>query len=146
MAAIFVIITQVLTGLLDISNQVIGILLAWTLFEVPLLFLLATFNFMVSLLEELNIKPIETDETDEIDEENEESGFDFLERKLNDPFFLEDDKQFNKLFKQLKSKTIKKIALEKRQQVLKIKSEQESLAKSTVENIIDKIDSKTGKA
>lgn len=56
MAAIFVIITQVLTGLLDISNQMIGILLAWTFFDVPILFLLATFNFMVSLLNELNLE------------------------------------------------------------------------------------------
>jgi hypothetical protein len=56
MAAIFVIITQVLTGLLDISNQMIGILLAWTIFDVPILFLLATFNFMVSLLNELNLE------------------------------------------------------------------------------------------
>jgi hypothetical protein len=56
MAAIFVIITQVLTGLLDISHQLIGILLAWTIFDVPILFLLATFNFMVSLLNELNLE------------------------------------------------------------------------------------------
>jgi hypothetical protein len=63
MAAIFIIITQALTGLLSVSNQVIGILIAWTLFEVPLLFLLATFDFMVSLLRELNIMDQEENNT-----------------------------------------------------------------------------------
>jgi Na+-driven multidrug efflux pump len=63
MAAIFVIITQVLTGLLDISNQMIGTLIAWTLFDVPLLFLLATFNFLVSLLNELGLVGSEENDT-----------------------------------------------------------------------------------
>ena len=63
MTAIFGIITQALTGLLSVSNQVIGILIAWTLFEVPLLFLLATFDFMVSLLRELNVMDPEENNT-----------------------------------------------------------------------------------
>jgi len=63
MTAIFVIITQALTGLLDISNQAIGILIAWTLFDVPLLFLLATFNFLVSLLQELDLSPDQENDT-----------------------------------------------------------------------------------
>jgi hypothetical protein len=62
MVAIFNIITEVLTGLLDISNKAIGILLAWTLFDVPILFLLATFDFMKTLLEELNVKPRDDEE------------------------------------------------------------------------------------
>jgi hypothetical protein len=62
MVAIFNIITEVLEGLLDISNKGIGILLAWTLFDVPILFLLATFDFMRTLLEELNVKPRDDEE------------------------------------------------------------------------------------
>jgi hypothetical protein len=63
MAAIFVIITQALTGLLDISNQAIGILIAWTFFDVPLLFLLATFNFLVSLFQELDLSSDQENDT-----------------------------------------------------------------------------------
>jgi hypothetical protein len=63
MAAIFVIITQVLDGLLSVSNQLIGILVAWTLFDVPIIFLLATFDFLLSLLNELNLSPDQENDT-----------------------------------------------------------------------------------
>lgn len=51
----FDVVTLALTGLLDITNQAIGILIAWTILGVPLLFILATFDFLKTLLEELNI-------------------------------------------------------------------------------------------
>jgi len=63
MVEIFNIITMILEGLLDISNKAIGILIAWTLFGVPLLFLLAIFDFLRTLLEQLNIKPIDEEDT-----------------------------------------------------------------------------------
>jgi hypothetical protein len=60
MAEFFLIVSQALEGILDISNQAIGILIAWTILGVPLLFILATFDFLVTLLTELDIiKPEE---------------------------------------------------------------------------------------
>jgi hypothetical protein len=55
MAEFFLIVSQALEGILDISNKSIGILIAWTIFDVPLLFILTTFDFMVTLLTELDI-------------------------------------------------------------------------------------------
>jgi hypothetical protein len=55
MAEFFLIVSQALEGILDISNRSIGILIAWTIFDVPLLFILTTFDFMVTLLTELDI-------------------------------------------------------------------------------------------
>jgi hypothetical protein len=55
MADFFLIVSQVLEGILDISNKAIGILIAWTILGVPLLFILTTFDFLVTLLRELDI-------------------------------------------------------------------------------------------
>lgn len=55
MAEFFDIVALALTGLLDISNKVIGILIAWTILGVPLLFILATYDFVLSLLKALNM-------------------------------------------------------------------------------------------
>jgi hypothetical protein len=44
-----------LNGFLDISNKVIGITIAWTILGVPLLFILTTFDFVKTLLDELGI-------------------------------------------------------------------------------------------
>jgi len=55
MAEFFDIVSLALTGLLDISNQAIGILIAWTILGVPLLFILATFDFVRTLLTALGI-------------------------------------------------------------------------------------------
>jgi hypothetical protein len=55
MAEFFLIVSQALEGILDISNKSIGILIAWTIFDVPLLFILTTFDFIVTLLTELDI-------------------------------------------------------------------------------------------
>jgi hypothetical protein len=58
----FTIVSTALTGLLDITNQGIGILIAWTILDVPLLFILSTYDFMATLLTELGI--IKVDEED----------------------------------------------------------------------------------
>lgn len=55
MSEFFDVVTLALNGLLDITNQGIGILIAWTILGVPLLFILATFDFMATLLTELGI-------------------------------------------------------------------------------------------
>jgi len=55
MSEFFTIVTTALTGLLDITNQGIGILIAWTILDVPLLFILVVFDFMRTLLFELGI-------------------------------------------------------------------------------------------
>lgn len=55
MSEFFDVVTLALNGLLDITNQGIGILIAWTILGVPLLFILATFDFMNTLLTELGI-------------------------------------------------------------------------------------------
>jgi hypothetical protein len=55
MSDFFDIVSLALTGLLDISNQAIGILIAWTILGVPLLFILATFDFVSTLLTALGI-------------------------------------------------------------------------------------------
>jgi hypothetical protein len=55
MAQFFSIVSDALNGLLGITNQVIGIMIAWTILEVPLLFILATYDFMATLLVELGI-------------------------------------------------------------------------------------------
>ena len=55
MSDFFDIVSLALTGLLDISNQAIGILIAWTILGVPLLFILATFDFVTTLLKALGI-------------------------------------------------------------------------------------------
>jgi hypothetical protein len=62
MAQFFSIVSDALVGLLDITNQVIGIMIAWTILGVPLLFILATYDFLKTLLENLGI----------INDENEE--------------------------------------------------------------------------
>jgi hypothetical protein len=55
MSEFFTIVSTALTGLLDITNQGIGILIAWTILDVPLLFILVVFDFMTTLLFELGI-------------------------------------------------------------------------------------------
>ena len=55
MSEFFAIVSTALTGLLDITNQAIGILIAWTILGVPLLFILATYDFLSTLLVELGI-------------------------------------------------------------------------------------------
>lgn len=55
MAEFFNIVSTALTGILDIANQAIGILIAWTILGVPLLFILATYDFITTLLVELDI-------------------------------------------------------------------------------------------
>jgi hypothetical protein len=55
MSEFFTIVSTALTGLLDITNQGIGILIAWTILDIPLLFILVVFDFMTTLLFELGI-------------------------------------------------------------------------------------------
>lgn len=55
MSEFFTIVSTALVGLLDITNQGVGILLAWTILDVPLLFILVVFDFMQTLLSELGI-------------------------------------------------------------------------------------------
>jgi hypothetical protein len=55
MASFFAIVSTALTGLLDITNQAVGILIAWSILGVPLLFILATYDFLATLLSELGI-------------------------------------------------------------------------------------------
>lgn len=61
MSEFFEIVSLALTGILDISNKAIGILIAWSIFDLPLLFMLAIFDFVRSLLIELDIIPIESE-------------------------------------------------------------------------------------
>jgi hypothetical protein len=63
MSEFFTIVETALTGLLDITNQGIGILLAWTILDIPLLFILVVFDFMRTLLTELGIIKEEEDDT-----------------------------------------------------------------------------------
>lgn len=63
MSEFFDVVTLALNGLLDITNKGIGILIAWTILEVPLLFILATFDFMATLLTELGIIKEEEENT-----------------------------------------------------------------------------------
>lgn len=55
MSEFFEIVALIMNGLLDISNKAIGILIAWTILGVPLLFILTTFDFVKTLLDELGI-------------------------------------------------------------------------------------------
>jgi hypothetical protein len=55
MSEFFEIVSLLLNGFLDISNKAIGILIAWTILGVPLLFILTTFDFVKTLLDELGI-------------------------------------------------------------------------------------------
>jgi len=70
MSEFFDIVSTALTGLLDITNQVIGILIAWNILGVPLLFILVVVDFMATLLTELGI-------IKEIQESFEEANFDY---------------------------------------------------------------------
>jgi hypothetical protein len=63
MSEFFDIVTLALNGLLDITNQAIGILITWTILGVPLLFILTTFDFMATLLVELGIIKQEDENT-----------------------------------------------------------------------------------
>lgn len=63
MSEFFIIVSTALTGLLDITNQGIGILIAWTILDVPLLFILVVFDFIRTLLTELGIIKEEEDDT-----------------------------------------------------------------------------------
>lgn len=63
MSEFFQIVSDALIGLLDITNQVIGILIAWTILGVPLLFILATYDFLSTLLVELGIIKQEEEDT-----------------------------------------------------------------------------------
>lgn len=63
MSEFFAIVSTALTGLLDITNQAIGILIAWTILGVPLLFILATYDFLSTLLVELGIIKQEEENT-----------------------------------------------------------------------------------
>jgi len=55
MSEFFQVVSDALTGFLNITNQVIGIMIAWTILDVPLLFILATYDFLRTLLTELGI-------------------------------------------------------------------------------------------
>jgi hypothetical protein len=55
MSEFFEIVSLLLNGLLDISNKAIGILIAWTILGLPLLFILTTFDFVKTLIDELGI-------------------------------------------------------------------------------------------
>lgn len=55
MSEFFNVVSLALNGFLDITNQVIGIMIAWTILDVPLLFILATYDFLKTLLTELGI-------------------------------------------------------------------------------------------
>jgi len=55
MSEFFNVVSSALNGFLDITNQVIGIMIAWTILDVPLLFILATYDFLKTLLTELGI-------------------------------------------------------------------------------------------
>jgi len=55
MSEFFDVVSLLLNGFLDISNKVIGITIAWTILGVPLLFILTTFDFVKTLLDELGI-------------------------------------------------------------------------------------------
>jgi hypothetical protein len=70
MSEFFTIVSTALTGLLDIANQLIGILIAWNILGVPLLFILVVFDFMSTLLTELGI-------IKEIQDSYEEANFDY---------------------------------------------------------------------
>jgi hypothetical protein len=55
MSEFFDIVSIIINNLLDISNKAIGILIAWTILGVPLLFILAFYDFLSTLLVELGI-------------------------------------------------------------------------------------------
>jgi len=55
MSEFFQVVSDALNGFLDITNQVIGIMIAWTILDVPLLFILTTYDFLRTLLTELGI-------------------------------------------------------------------------------------------
>ena len=55
MAEFFNIVSLFLNGLLNITNLSVGALLTWSLFGVPLLFYLITYDFLYTLLDQLGI-------------------------------------------------------------------------------------------
>jgi len=63
MSEFFQVVSDALNGFLNITNQVIGIMIAWTILEVPLLFILATYDFLRTLLTELGIIQDEEEST-----------------------------------------------------------------------------------
>jgi len=63
MSEFFQVVSDALNGFLNITNQVIGILIAWTILDVPLLFILATYDFLRTLLTELGIIQEEQEST-----------------------------------------------------------------------------------
>lgn len=77
MAELFNIVSLFLEGLLNIFNLAVGILLTWSIFGIPILFYLVTFDFLYTLLFIVGI----IKEDDEL--ENDFGSFVF--RKVNDP-------------------------------------------------------------
>jgi len=63
MSEFFQVVSDALNGFLNITNQVIGIMIAWTILDVPLLFILATYDFLKTLLTELGIIQEEEEST-----------------------------------------------------------------------------------
>ncbi len=63
MSEFFQVVSDALNGFLNITNQVIGIMIAWTILDVPLLFILATYDFLRTLLTELGIIQEEEEST-----------------------------------------------------------------------------------
>jgi len=63
MSEFFQVVSVALNGFLNITNQVIGIMIAWTILDVPLLFILATYDFLRTLLTELGIIQEEEEST-----------------------------------------------------------------------------------
>ena len=61
MSDFFDVVSLVLTGILDIANKSIGILLTWSILGMPLLFILVTFDFVRTLLIELGIIKTESE-------------------------------------------------------------------------------------
>lgn len=53
MSEFFTYVGSAFNGFLQVLNLAIGILLSWTILGVPLLFILATYDFMASLIDAL---------------------------------------------------------------------------------------------
>jgi hypothetical protein len=55
MSEFFEIVSLFLNGLLNVLNLSVGALLTWSLFGIPLLFYLITYDFLYTLLDQVGI-------------------------------------------------------------------------------------------
>jgi hypothetical protein len=55
MSEFFEIVSLFLNGLLNVLNLSVGALLTWSIFGIPLLFYLITFDFIYTLLDQVGI-------------------------------------------------------------------------------------------